>query len=83
MNKLTITPYYTKFSPTSIPGASLWLDAADAASVGGVISYEANSGVVTTLAGSGSPAFADGTGVDASFYYPTGVAVLSNSLGIT
>jgi hypothetical protein len=35
-------------------------------------------GVVTTLAGSGSPAFADGTGAAASFNYPTGVAVLSN-----
>ena len=34
-------------------------------------------GVVTTLAGSGSPVFADGTGTGASFYYPTGVAVTS------
>ncbi len=35
------------------------------------------AGVVTTLAGSGSPAFANGTGADASFYNPTGVAVTS------
>ena len=34
-------------------------------------------GVVTTLAGSGSPAFADGTGTGASFYNPEGVAVTS------
>jgi len=35
------------------------------------------AGVVTTLAGSGSPAFANGTGAGASFYLPTGVAVTS------
>jgi uncharacterized membrane protein len=39
--------------------------------------YAANSGVVTTLAGNASPAFADGTGTAASFYNPYGVAVTS------
>jgi DNA-binding beta-propeller fold protein YncE len=33
-----------------------------------------STGVVSTLAGSGSPAFADGTGTDASFNEPSGVA---------
>ena len=33
------------------------------------------AGVVTTLAGSGTAAFADGTGAGASFAYPSGVAV--------
>ena len=33
------------------------------------------AGVVTTLAGSGSPAFADGTGAAASFFGPCGLAV--------
>ena len=37
------------------------------------------SGVVTTLTGSGSPAFADGTGTGASFYYPLSVAVIPSS----
>jgi hypothetical protein len=35
-------------------------------------------GVVTTLAGSGSASFADGTGTNAMFWNPRGVAVLSN-----
>jgi hypothetical protein len=35
-------------------------------------------GVVTTLAGSGSPAYADGTGTNASFNGPQTVAVLPN-----
>jgi len=40
--------------------------------------YAANSGVVTTLAGSGTGQFADGTGAAASFYTPVGLAVLPN-----
>ena len=36
-------------------------------------------GVVTTLAGSGSTAFADGMGAAASFCYPTGVAMIPSS----
>jgi hypothetical protein len=38
-----------------------------------------NTGVVTTLAGSGSTAFADGTGAAASFSRPWGVAVIPSS----
>ncbi len=34
-----------------------------------------SAGVVTTLAGSGSATFADGTGTAASFYQPSSVAV--------
>jgi hypothetical protein len=34
-----------------------------------------SDGVVTTLAGNGSGAFADGVGTSASFYHPRGVAV--------
>ena len=37
------------------------------------------AGVVTTLAGSGSPAFADGTGTNASFNYPWGI--VTDNLG--
>ena len=37
-------------------------------------------GVVTTLAGSGSNTFADGTGTNASFWNPQGVAVLSDGI---
>ena len=36
-------------------------------------------GITSTLAGSGSAAFADGTGASASFYYPAGVAVIPSS----
>jgi sugar lactone lactonase YvrE len=38
------------------------------------------AGVITTLAGSGSPAFADGTGTGASFQYPCGVALTSTGV---
>ena len=44
--------------------------------------YTASSGVVTTLAGSGTATWADGTGTSASFNYPTGVAVSPNGLTV-
>ncbi|MBU6158485.1 MAG: putative Ig domain-containing protein [Bacteroidetes bacterium] len=34
-----------------------------------------STGVVTTLAGSGTPSFVNGTGVNAGFYYPSNLAV--------
>jgi hypothetical protein len=37
------------------------------------------SGTVTTLAGSGTPNFADGMGASASFNYPSGVAVIPST----
>ena len=42
--------------------------------------YNIASGAVTTLAGSGSGAFADGLGAAASFKYPVGVAVDTNGI---
>ena len=40
------------------------------------------AGLVSTLAGSGTPAFADGTGGAASFQYPSGVAVAAGTLWV-
>ena len=37
------------------------------------------TGVVTTLAGSGVPGLADGTGTAAQFFFPTGIAVNANT----
>ena len=37
------------------------------------------AGAVTTLAGSGTPAFADAQGLSASFQYPSGVAVIPST----
>lgn len=42
---------------------------------GNVIRKMSPSGVVTTLAGSGAPDYLDGTGTEAAFHYPTGIAV--------
>src|SRR6185369_16604379 len=39
-----------------------------------------SSGLVTTLAGSGSPGFTNGTGTSASFYYPSKIAVSSSGI---
>ena len=44
--------------------------------------YTASSGVVTTLAGSGTGLWADGTGASASFSDPMGVAVSPNGLTV-
>ena len=64
------------FDPRSIPGCTLWLDGADQSSLISGHTYAANSGVVTTLAGGGfgASAFADGTGANARFNNPRGVA---------
>jgi len=47
--------------------------------INAVISFPALTGVVTTLAGNGTATFADGTGTNASFYNPWGVAVIPSS----
>ena len=39
-----------------------------------------SSGAVSTLAGSGNAAFADGTGTNASFYYPFGITTDGTNL---
>ena len=53
VNKLTISPYYTQFSPKSIPGASLWLDGADPAGTGVVPANGATVSTWTDKSGSG------------------------------
>ncbi len=45
------------------------------ASVESASTYEYQGPVVKTLAGSGKPEFADGTGAEASFKYPAGIAL--------
>ena len=75
----TIPPFNRYFNPTDVPGCSLWLDGIDGNSLTTAPMYAADSGFVTTLAGSGTAAFADGTGASASFSSPTGVAVIPSS----
>jgi hypothetical protein len=53
VNKLTISPYYTQFSPKSISGASLWLDGADPAGTGVVPANGATVSTWTDKSGSG------------------------------
>ena len=60
----TIPPFNGYFNPIDVPGCSMWLDAADAASVGNV-TYP--TGIVLTLATSG-------------LTQPTGITVLPNGI---
>jgi len=73
-----IPPFNRYFNPNDIPGCSLWLDGADGSSVIPTELYAPETGIVTTLAGNGTGAFADGTGANARFNAPLGIAVFPN-----
>jgi hypothetical protein len=69
--------YYSIYEVTSVGTSPLFLSPIVGYAVP-VVLYTSTGAVVTTLAGSGSATFADGTGAGASFNQPRGVAVLSD-----